>query len=329
MGAEFSAELYTVSAGDAEASLDSIREHLETVEATMGWRVSTSELTRLNDRGADEYYEVEDQGLYRLIRLALDYAQFTRGTFDPTLGPLVRLYGRESGRLPTPTEVGIVLDRVGWDHVIVAPEAHSLRFARPGMELDLGGLVPAYALDVAGRSFAQMGSRAGLLRLDGNILAWNMPPETEAWEVAIADPRDKDRPLLTVDVANRSLAVVGHPTAGRPTLFDPRTGLPASSDLLAVVAIADSVADAAALARALFVGGSADGGELLARMVRAEAVLLLDGNGAPLLMASSTLRDHLRLSPQLEAEVGSRVRYILPPQSIGLESPLASWSPSR
>jgi thiamine biosynthesis lipoprotein len=321
MGRTFTAELHMADAAAAAEALAAIREQAATVEKTMGRQMPGSELDRLNELAAEGYYEVQDPGLYKLIRLALDYAQFTRGRYDPTLGPLERLYARESGRLPSPTEVQLALDRVGWDHVILAPEARALHFARPGMELDLAALTRGYALDAANRAFARVGSRAGLLRLDGHVVAWN-GPGSATWPVALDDPRSPGRELLTVDLRNRSLAVVGHPETGRTVLLDPRTGLPAASDVLVAVAIADTAADASALAQALFVAGSTAGGELLAEMNRAEAVLVLAGNGAPTLLASSSLRDHVRPSAALAAETGGRERFILAPRQLELDSPL-------
>ncbi len=98
--------------------------------------------------------------------------------------------------------------------------------------------------------------------------------------------------------------------------LDPRNGQPVGSDLLAVVTTADSSADAAALCQALFVSGSLEGPDIFRKMMRAEAILLVRSDGgSPYLVASASLRRRLELSPQLEAEIGGDVRYLLPPES--------------
>ena len=62
------------------------------------------------------------------------------GAFDPTVGPLVRLYGREGGRPPTAKEVALTLERVGWAEVVLTSQPQAIHFRRPRMELDLGGI---------------------------------------------------------------------------------------------------------------------------------------------------------------------------------------------
>ena len=72
------------------------------------------------------------------------------------------------------------------------------------------------------------------------------------------------------------------------------------------------------MSTALFVGGVHRAAELLGRTNRVEAVLLVEGDGAPRLLASASLAGKLELSPELEAEIVGGIRYLLPPQSIDL-----------
>ncbi len=141
------------------------------------------------------------------------------------------------------------------------------------------------------------------------------------WQVPISDPRRLEGVLLELRTSNRGIGVTGHREADVRLVLDPRNGLPASSDILAAVALADSAADANALASALFVMGSHAAGDVLGKMIRAEAILLAAGNGEPYLLASVSLKGRLTLSPELEAEVGGRVRYLLPPETISIELP--------
>ena len=323
-GRTLRAEVWMAGAEDVQAALESIHESVDGALALLDPSAADSALGRMNRAAENDYYTVESSDLGRAIRLALDYAQFTKGAFDPTVAPLERLYERGTGRVPTPGEIELVLARVGWDKIAVAPEAHAFRFLQPGMQLDLGAVSSGFALDVASRVFARPGSRAGLLRLEPGILAWGSPPGLAEWSVEVVDPRQPDRTLLELLVAHRGLGSVGNRVidgGAASLILDPRSGRPATSDVLAAVAVADSVADACALAEAVFVLGSHQAGDLLKKMIRAEAVLLVAGNGAPVLLASASLEGKLRPSPELEAEVGGRVRYILPPSTIAIELP--------
>jgi thiamine biosynthesis lipoprotein ApbE len=132
--------------------------------------------------------------------------------------------------------------------------------------------------------------------------------------VAIPDPRAPERPLLTVQAANRGLSVSGQVPGPAGLVLDPRSGRPVAGDVLAAVAIADSAADADALSTALVASGYHRAADLLGRMRQVEAILLVRGETAPRLLASGTLADRLELSAELAAEIEGEVRYLLPPR---------------
>lgn len=318
-GRTASADVYARTADDAARALDEIAASLATLEQSLLAGRDEGALGQLNRLAAEEYYSPEDRDLYRCVLLALDYGKASEGAFDPTVGPLLALYERTAaeGRIPTAAEIEATLPAVGWPKVAVADEPRALRFRWPGMQLDLGGVAKGFALDVAARTFARPGCLGGLISIGGNSYAWGEHPDGPDWPVELPDPRDPGRPLLTVRVANRGVAVSGQADPLSPAsrwILDPFTGAPVSTDLIAAVAVANSGADADALATALLVSGSSRGAALLRKMRQVEAVLVVeDGRGEPYLLASASLRDRLELSPALAEETAGRVRYLLPP----------------
>ena len=100
-------------------------------------------------------------------------------------------------------------------------------------------------------------------------------------------------------------------------VLDPRSGKPASSDVVVAVAIADSAADAIAISRALLVGGLSRAGLMLSEKTRrVEAVLVVAGDGEPYVLASASLRDRVELSAALAAEAPGGLRFLLPPAEL-------------
>jgi thiamine biosynthesis lipoprotein ApbE len=120
---------------------------------------------------------------------------------------------------------------------------------------------------------------------------------------------------LRIETADRGLAVAGQRTDRRGERFvvDPATGRPAQGEVLAAVVVAHSAADADAISTALVASGFHRASDLLSRLQRVEAVLLVAGDGEPYLLASGTLADRLTVAAPLEEEIGGRVRYLLPP----------------
>ncbi len=316
LGRSASAELFTISERDAQALLEELPRAMRRVESTMSLAQPDSELQRLNREARSGYYRVTDRDLFRCVALALDYAKASEGTYDPTIGPLTLLYDRARPGVPDEALIDRARERVGWDQVVLERKLFAVHFLSPGMRLDLSGIVDGYALDVAARKFVRSGSLGGVLRLGHQIYAWGLPPGQESWSVELTDPRAaQPTPLARIRLhSSRGIGVSG--SGGESELvLDPRSGRPAASDVIVAVAIADSVADAIAVSRALLVGGSSRAGAMLSKTRRVESLLLVRGDPEPHVIASASLRGRLELAGEL-AELSGGPRFLLPPSTL-------------
>ncbi len=91
-----------------------------------------------------------DPELLKLIGEALRIAQQTQGSFDPTIGPVSRLWqfsGDKEPRLPAESEIHEALAKVGWNRVTIDDAAGTVLLPEPGMALDLGGITKGYVLN--------------------------------------------------------------------------------------------------------------------------------------------------------------------------------------
>ncbi|HZL88793.1 MAG TPA: FAD:protein FMN transferase, partial [Pirellulaceae bacterium] len=109
-----------------------------------------SEVSRLNQRAAAEPVVVE-RGLFDLLLQAKQLHDETGGAIDITSGPLTKVWGffRRQGQLPTQREIDEALSQIGSQWLELDAAARTVRFARPGMELNLGAIGKGYALDRA------------------------------------------------------------------------------------------------------------------------------------------------------------------------------------
>jgi thiamine biosynthesis lipoprotein len=171
---------------------------------------------------------------------------------------------------------------VGHRHVVLDEAACTVRFDRPGVEIDLGGIGKGYALDRVVSLLRARGVVSALVNLGGSsVYGLGAPPGKEAWEVGIADPTSPAKTALTVRLRDRALSVSGG--YGRSFeqdgvtyahVLDPRTGRPVR-DVLGVAVLSETGTAGDALDNVLFVLGPGAGRAHVRRVPGTEALLFL------------------------------------------------------
>ncbi len=107
-----------------------------------------SEVSVINRDAGDRACVVEPR-LFELLCRCVDWSRATGGAYDITAGPLVKVWGfhTRTGRFPAAEQVSEALQRVGSQHLELDRDQRTIRFGRPGMELNLGSVGKGYALD--------------------------------------------------------------------------------------------------------------------------------------------------------------------------------------
>jgi thiamine biosynthesis lipoprotein len=222
----------------------------------------TSDLVRVNRAAAAAPVPVDD-GLFSLLRLCRELHDRTQGAFDITSTPLSRCWGflRREGRLPSPEEIAAAREAVGMEGVELDEGRRTVRFRRPGLELNLGSVGKGYALRRGGDLLRERGVSHALLSAGGSsVLA--IGGRRGGWVVdlrsrqvqrdRLARLRLRDAALATSGAGEQFIEVAG---TRYGHVLDPRTGSPAAGVLSASVVTADAaVADA--LSTAFLVGGA-------------------------------------------------------------------------
>lgn len=224
----------------AERAFEAIR----LVDSQMSIHRADSQLTRVNAAAGKGMVRV-DGALVDVVARAAEEAGRTDGVYDPTILPLMRLYGfYDSGhdRYPTDPEIGATLAVTGFRHVAVDRAGSRIGLLRRGMALDLGSIGKGWALDRAVDGLRAEGVHSGLIDVGGNVYGLGAPEESEAgWSVGVLHPATgkMDRVFLLKDAAVATSGnyeqsrMLGHVRVGH--LFDARRGRPADGHLSASV----------------------------------------------------------------------------------------------
>jgi thiamine biosynthesis lipoprotein len=246
-----------------------------------------SPLSRLNREAANGPVAVEPE-LLGFLAECLRWSRESDGAFDVTVGPLMKAWGffRGEGRVPADDELARAREVTGFRHVVLDGEAGTVRFDRPGVELDLGGIGKGYAVDRVVERLRQRGIASALVNLGGSsVYGLGAPPGRKVWEIGIQDPADPAKIALTVGLRDRALSVSGgyERTFERDGVtyshvMDPRTGRPARG-VLSVAVLTDYATAGDALDDILFVLGPERGRSHVRRVPSTEALLFLPRRG--------------------------------------------------
>jgi thiamine biosynthesis lipoprotein len=251
----------------AERAVERAFAAVATVDRQMSVHRSDSQLARVNRAAGIEAVAV-DAAVLEVVGRARERAERTAGVYDPTVLPLMRLYGfygASRDRYPGDREITRALDAVGWEQVRIDRAAGTLGLERRGAGLDLGSIGKGWAVDQAVAAMRAEGVTSGLVDVGRNVYGLGVPDERAAgWPVGLVHPATgaiehvfvlRDQAVATSGNAEQRHRL-GGVTVGH--LLDARRGRPAAGPLSATV-----------MARS---GTDADGTSTVAFLLGAEAV---------------------------------------------------------
>ncbi len=203
--------------------------------------------------------------LAELLTVSFDMAKATDGAFDPTLGPLTKLWRetRRTRQLPAPDDLATARAACGWQEVEL--QAGTILLKKPGMQLDLGGIAKGFAAD---KMFDVM-KRRGFLRTciaaGGDLRLGDPPPGKTAWKVGLKT-FDLEKPEEVVELSNCAVSTSGDlhqfvEISGTrySHILDPKSGLGLTGRIaVSVIAPTATVSDGLATAACVTGAGNAE-----------------------------------------------------------------------
>lgn len=265
MGATFSVVLYGSDQASLNQAIDAAFEEAHRLDGLLSNYRPTSEWSLINREASARPLPVSPE-LFRLLSDCIEYSHASEGTFDLTVGPLMRVWGFFGGgrHVPSPDQIHDALELVGYRHVELDTRNRTVRFDRPGVEIDPGGVGKGYAVDRIADILRARGIRNALIAASGSSIfgLGNPPEEPRGWPISVADPWDrrkdatqvflKDLSLSTSGTYEKSFRASGHRYSH---IMDPRRGVPAES-AVQVTVIAPRAMDSEVWAKPYFIQGS-------------------------------------------------------------------------
>jgi thiamine biosynthesis lipoprotein len=266
MGSTFSIVVYAEDTQGTEDAIAAAFAEARRLDEMLSNYKPESELSRVNQQAAKRPVKVSPE-LFALLKTCFDLSAQSGGAFDMTVGPLMKLWGfyRGEGHVPDAASIRGAMAHVGYRNVVLDAREQTVRFLKPGIELDPGGVGKGYAIDRMAEVLKKRGIRSALLSAGGSsIYAIGAPPDApRGWRIAIQDPLDSSKAAATVFLKDDSLSTSGgyekfFEAGGRMYrhIMDPRTGSPVNGTL-AVSVVCPRTLDSEIWAKPFYVLGRA------------------------------------------------------------------------
>lgn len=270
MGTTWQVKLVAAPTRDLHPLHAGIQAQLDAVVAQMSTWEANSDISRFNTAPAGA--AVPLPALFaRVLHGALEIARRSEGAFDPTVGPLVALWGfgaqAQARRVPDPDRLVATRAHCGWQRIQVVGDD----LLQPGgLELDFSAIAKGFAVDLASSWLREQDISAALVEVGGELHGYGLKPDRQPWRVLVESEPEvdagADHPPRVLALDDRAVATSGdrwhhfeHEGIQYSHTLDPRLGAPVTRAAAAVTVVADSAMEADGWATALTVMGVEQG----------------------------------------------------------------------
>lgn len=264
---------------------DSIIAVMRQVENSLSPFIDSSLVSRINAGLTDE----TDSLFRHIFRSSCRINELSDGAFDPTVAPLVNLWGfgyRNMGEEPNQALIDSALQLVGIGRCHL--DGSRIVKPLPATEFNFSAITKGYGCDMIAEMLRRNGSPAGLVEIGGEIRAWSDENRDggNKWRIMIEAPVENDtvvshNRMAVISVDNCGVATSGNYRNYRSTsqgkiwhTISPQTGRPAETDLLSVTVVAPDAMTADALATACMAMPSSKAAAMIDRMPDVAALLV-------------------------------------------------------
>jgi thiamine biosynthesis lipoprotein len=291
MGTEVRVELWADDQSAGNDAIAAVMAEMRWVDANMSPFRPDSELSRLNARAARESVPVSRE-LFDLIERSLWFSRATGGAFDVTFSSVGYLYDYRKYQHPSEAQIAAALPGVNYRHLILDDKAGTIRYARQGVRVDLGGIGKGYAVDRSIDLLKARGIAHAIVTAGGDTRVLG-DRRGRPWNVGIRDPRNRGKVIALMPLVDEAISTSGdyeryfvENGVRYHHIINPRTGKSVKG-IRSVTIVGPDATTTDGFSTSVFVMGVKEGMKLVKRTKGIEAVIVDD-------------RGHSHYSPGLE-----------------------------
>lgn len=265
---------YHITYDGSPALSDSVIVLLNELDRSLNVFDSTSLVSRVNRTDT----LIIDNHFKNVYNASLKMYKASGGLFDPTLSPLITAWGFGPGHTPTADTLNIekILEYVGIDKTRLKGDTLIKDDIR--INFNFSAVAKGYACDAIAAMLKRNRVTDYLIEIGGEIAVAGVSPAHDLWKISVDRPVETDTSVIHDACAVLKVTDAGIATSGNYRNFhreggktlghtiSPKTGRPATTDVLSATVIAPNAMYADAAATACMAAGSEIAKELISAL---------------------------------------------------------------
>jgi thiamine biosynthesis lipoprotein len=245
---------------NGEKAVAKAEKEVNKLDSILSTGKSISEISKLNKNKK----QVVSADTMSLIKESVKISKETNSAFNPTIYPLMELWGftTKNYYVPKDNEIKPLLNHMDIDNIKIDERKNEVSFKDSNMKIDLGAIAKGYTSSKIIDIFKENNIKSGMVTLGGNVQVLGKKPDGSLWKVGIQNPIGEDEYLGVLQTSDKAVITSGGYERNFTKngkiyhhILDPSNGYPANNGLTSVTIISSDGTLADALSTSLFVMG--------------------------------------------------------------------------
>lgn len=214
MGTTYNVKIWSELAVNHNGLQSEIDELLVNVNKSMSTYMKDSEISYFNHQHPLGDWMQVSEDFYYVTKHAVEVANETQGYFDPTIGPLVNLWGfgpDGSRKVPSDLEISAARNKVGFKNLEFNDSERKIRKLVPGLYLDLSASAKGFGVDKVSSFLSSKNFSNFMVEIGGEVKTKGKKGD-QNWTIAIESPHPEiegERIHKVIQLNDLSMATSG------------------------------------------------------------------------------------------------------------------------
>ena len=211
MGTTYNVKVSTAKEFNEKLMKEKIDEILIRVNNQMSTYQKNSEISLFNQFKENSFFKVSPD-FFKVAKFSLSLAHMTDGHYDPTIGPLVNLWGfgpDGKRKVPSDAKIAEVKKLVGHTKMKINEKDFSLFKSTKDLYLDLSSSAKGFGVDKIMEFIKTSGYESAMVEIGGELKVSGLKAGKNLWTLAIESPENGGEQKI-VQLKNIAMATSGN-----------------------------------------------------------------------------------------------------------------------